>query len=453
MKNSFLFQVFAIIYISTWLNQTTAQIKSGPMLGYVELRTAKIWCELIPQTSVELLYWPTQDDKKVNKAFKTINKFLSFETVLFDLVQLEPGTQYSYQIIYNKKIKENKYSGTFMTQELWQWRKPAPDFTVLTGSCSYINEPIYDRPGRAYGTDSIIFQALTKEKAAMMVWLGDNWYTREVDYSSEWGLWYRSSRDRAIEIKQELWKNMSHVGIWDDHDYGPNDEGVSYIFKNESRNVFKSYFANPTYGMDNKGIYTKVSYNDVDFFLLDNRTWRSSDDMPDTKEGRPNPEKRMYGQEQLHWLKNALLNSQAAFKIIVTGSQVLNALSPFDCLSHFPIEKEELLNFLNYSKVNGVIFLTGDRHFSEINKLDRDSLYTLYDITVSSLTAGISKVSKEEKNNPNRVNNFYLEDHNYGRLSFSGEKKERKLKIEFVDKNGITKGSYEINAASLKNKK
>lgn len=110
------------------------------------------------------------------------------------------------------------------------------------------------------------------------------------------------------------------------------------------------------------------------------------------------------------------------------------------------------MDFLQTSKVNGVLFLSGDRHLSEINKIERDSLYTLYDITVSSFTAGVSKMTKEEKVNPHRVNNFFLEEHNFGRFTFTGDKKNRKLNIDFVDKDGNTRHSFEITASALKNK-
>ncbi|HMW37916.1 MAG: alkaline phosphatase D family protein [Saprospiraceae bacterium] len=434
-----------------------AQIKSGPMLGYVELRTAKVWCEVIPGTHIGLDYWAVQEPEKIHQAFRKVNSFMNFETVQFDLVDLQPGTRYEYRLTgYEGKRKIDsklpRYHGFLTTQELWRWRRPAPDFSLITGSCAYFNEPVYDRPGNPYGSDSIIFETMSKEKANLMVWLGDNWYTREADYGSEWGLWYRASRDRSLECLRELNKNMSNVAIWDDHDFGPNNEGAAYIFKEESRRVFQSYWANPTYGMDNKGIYTKVSYNDVDLFLMDGRSWRSSDDLPDQINGQPNMAKRMFGQEQMDWLKNALLNSTAAFKIIVSGSQMLNPLSPLDCFTHFPAEKKELMDFLQTSKVNGVLFLSGDRHLSEINKIERDSLYTLYDITVSSLTAGVSKMTKEEKVNPNRVNNFFLEEHNFGRFTFTGDKKNRKLNIDFIDKNGNTRHSFEISASALKNK-
>ena len=39
----------------------------------------------------------------------------------------------------------------FTTQPLWQWRTDPPSFTAALGSCAYVNDPPYDRPGDPYG--------------------------------------------------------------------------------------------------------------------------------------------------------------------------------------------------------------------------------------------------------------------------------------------------------------
>ena len=221
-----------------------------------------------------------------------------------------------------------------------------------------------------------------------MLWLGDNWYTREVDYYSNWGLWYRAQHDRRSPVLQNLLKAMPHYATWDDHDYGPNNIGGNYILKEESKKVFDTYWANPSSGQGSEGIYTMFTYGDADIFLCDDRWWRSADETKDSINGIPNPDKRMLGAKQLQWLKNSLLHSTATFKIIVVGSQVLNPRSTKDKLLAFPVDYYELTNFLLDNKINGVLFFSGDRHHSEVIKVDRPGTYPLYDVTVSSLTAG-----------------------------------------------------------------
>ena len=210
-----------------------------------------------------------------------------------------------------------------------------------------------------------------------------------------------------------------------------------------------NYWCNPSYGENGQGIYTLSSWGDVDLFILDDRWWRSADRMKDSIDGGPNPGKRMLGEQQMEWLKNSLLFSIATFKIIVNGSQVLNPVSPFDKLLRFPAEYDELMKFLMDNKINGVLFLSGDRHHSEVIKVNREGTYPLYDITVSPLTAGTHKFFGSEQNNPYRV--FALDEkQNYGRFNITGIRGERKLAVEFMGLKGEKLGEWSVNEKELK---
>ena len=430
-------------------------ILSGPMLGQTELRTASIWMEVKPDVKlVALRYWKSGSDKKQSRVINWKGSLGNeFNPVVFQVGGLDPATTYNYEAeaTGSEKGAVTLKQGSFTTKELWQWRKPAPDFSFLTGSCNYVNEPVYDRPGKPYGGDSSIFKPMAAEKADFMLWLGDNWYTRDVDYNSNWGLWYRAAHDRSIPILQPLLKAMPQYAIWDDHDFGPNDMGKEFILKEESRNVFVNYWANPSYGEYGKGIYTKMSYSDADIFMLDDRTWRSSDRLEDSILGQPNPHKKMYGEQQMDWLKNALAGSGATFKIIATGSQVLNPASPFDCFRKFPVEYYELMDFIKYEKISGVLFLTGDRHHSEVIKVEGLVPYPLYDITASPLTAGTHVFGASEKNNPSRV--FGLDQkQNYAHISVTGKQKERVLTVKYKGLNGEMLGEWRVREGELRNK-
>ena len=446
-----------IIWLSVFIScslissaQKNNSVVSGPMIGYTEYRTAKIWIEMNENIKQATLSYKNIDgtEKKI-----TTNTNGSFPNVfVFTLTALEPGNSYSYKIVLPGNLNAVA-TGTVQTEEYWRWRKPAPDFSFITGSCAYINEDAYDRPGRnRYGLDSSIFETMAKEKAAFNLWLGDNWYTREADYYSEWGLNYRASHDRHLPVMQNLLKAMSQYAIWDDHDYGPNNSDKSYIFKDAARNTFMKYWCNPTYGEKGEGTYTKITWNDADLFLLDDRWFRSNDDMADSINGQPNTDKRMFGEQQMEWLKNALLFSngdrQTHFRIIVTGSQVLNPFSPYDCFRHYSYEYNELMNFIADNKIEGVVFLTGDRHHSEIIKQERNGLYPLYDITVSPFTSSVAKTRDAEVNNPDRVG-AEIDAQNYGRFSFSGDNKNRMLKVEFIGLHGEVLGQWSVAAKDL----
>lgn len=443
-------RIFYVLSISLIYSLATAQprIISGPMLGPVELRDAKVWVEVSPEVKTVYLQYKKKGETKYSKTVIYKGELGNeFNPLFFTVGGLDFNTAYEYIIGINGKLTTK--GGTFTTKDLWQFRKPPPDFSFLTGSCAYFNQPVYDRPGIPYGKDSSIFESMAKEKADFMVWLGDAWYTREVDFYSEWGLRYRASYDRAQPVLQNFLKAMPQFAIWDDHDYGPNDVGEYYPFKETARNIFNAYFCNPSSGENGQGTYTMTSWSDADIFMTDCRWWRSADGTEDSVDGKPNPEKRMLGKRQMGWLKNSLLFSTATFKIIAMGDQVLNPLSPINKWKNFPAEYYELMNFIRDNKINGVLFLTGDRHHSEIIKEDRAGTYPLYDITVSPFTSKTHVFNALEKNNPGRI--LGIEDkQNYARFSFTGKKGDRKLLVEFFGLKGNKLAEWSISEKELK---
>jgi alkaline phosphatase D len=91
--------------------------------------------------------------------------------------------------------------------------------------------------------------------------------------------------------------------------------------------------------------------------MLDNRYHRSPNRMVD------DGTKTMLGARQLAWFKREILASRARVKIIASGSEwELNGHQ--DSWTSFPRERDEIFGFLREHDVPGVIFLSGDRHFT-----------------------------------------------------------------------------------------
>jgi alkaline phosphatase D len=67
-----------------------------------------------------------------------------------EIGDLAINSLYGYRFVLNSYVQPVA-QGSSHTKNLWQCRKPASDFSFLTGSCAYFNEPIYDRPGKPYG--------------------------------------------------------------------------------------------------------------------------------------------------------------------------------------------------------------------------------------------------------------------------------------------------------------
>ncbi len=428
MKNIF----FVFLFLISFANAQKAILQSGPMVGYCEMKEALIWLQTTEVASVKIQYFALDNPLEVfeTASFTTIKK--NGYTFRIVLDKLQPGKKYKYDVFINKKKVILPYETSFSAKKLWQWREDAPDFTVALGSCNYISEQALDRPGKPYGTEYQIYESIADKNPDIMLWGGDNIYLREADYDSKTGIYYRYTHSRAIKEMQPLLAKTQNFAIWDDHDFGPNDSDRSFYNKHITQQAFKDFWANKSYGMDanqTQGVYSTFNWGDAQFFLLDNRFFKSPND-------RLTGERTILGKEQLEWLIDALSTSNASFKVIVIGGQVLNSVADKENYANYPEEKAKLLKEISDNKIKGVFFISGDRHFPELSMLPRENNYTLYDWTVSPLTSGVASKKMLEENNIYHVQGSKFTQHNFGTLSFSGNKENRQMKLTLFDKDG-----------------
>ncbi len=420
-------------------------LKSGPMLANVEAMEISIWFETTEPATVEVVYWAEGSPEKihVSRALETSEE--RYLTGTIKLVNLLPETRYEYQLSVNGEAIERPYATKFKTQAYWQWRKDPSPFDVLIGSCMYMNDPPFDRPGESYGTDLKIIEAMVITKADFMLWLGDSLYFREPEVYSHARLNYRMSRNRAMPELQPLLAAYPHYATWDDHDYGPNDSDRSYREKYKTLDLFRAYWPNPSAGTpQTPGVFTSFTYQDVDFFMLDDRFHRApNDDL--------NPDKDFLGKEQLKWLMDGLNSSKASFKIVIVGNQIHNDRSHNESYAHFTGEYARFRQWLDTSGVEGVLFLSGDRHFTELIKIERVGLYPIYEYTSSPLTSGVYKTLQQEVVNPVRIKGTLVhKENNYGTLSFSGPRNNRALTMRCFSVSGGLLWEHSITQSELK---
>lgn len=451
-----------LAFISGTLCAQQARVSAGPVLGYCEHKETMIWLMTACTQKISVQYYPENNAKDKRTVEVTLfenpkdpQRCAEERISKIILKDLTPGTKYFYSIFLDAKEQKFDYPLAFTTRILWEWRAPAPNFKFIAGSCNYINDSAYDRPGTPYGKDPGIFNTMASLRADMMIWLGDNVYLREADYSSESGIRYRYAHTRKDKSLQRFFATQPNYAIWDDHDFGPDDASRSYVMKDVTKDCFINYWPNKTFGEDGQGIYTKVSNSDCDFFLLDGRTFRDDARTDETL----NPQKTQLGAKQMAWLKNELITSHAVFKFICTGGQVLNENTDKETFNLYKNERAELIRFITENKIEGVIFITGDRHHSEIIKKDRPgtktqpAAYPLYDITSSPLTSGVDNILKTpEKDNPMRVPGTLAVTQNFCLFTVSGLNENRMLLIRCIDGDNKTLWEHTIYADDLKYK-
>lgn len=427
----------ALILASLYSVAQSSIIKSGPMLGYAEMREALVWIQLKEAGTVKLRYWVSSESEPDFKWTEEVGTSPSTaNTAKLYLRYLEPGTTYAYEVWVNDQKQSIEYPLLVSTEPLWDYRREPPSFKIAMGSCTYINEAAYDRPGEPYGADYHIFKSIQAKNPEAMLWLGDNVYLRPADEWTRSGYLARYSHTRALPEMQELLASCPNYAIWDDHDFGPNDASGSWIHKDLALEVFKLFWANPSYGFrDRPSTFSAFNFRDCDFIMLDNRFFRSeaSEIYPD----------QMFGKEQIDDMINLLKASRAPFKFVLAGSQILNSAKVYENFSNYEEERDYMLDRISDEKIQNVIFLTGDRHHSEVMKMDLESGYPVYEFTVSPLTSGPNLNVKET--NLYREKESLIKQRNFAVMEISGPRKKRQLELTFYDSNGDKIYFYEIS--------
>ncbi len=413
------------------------------MLGYSDFREVLIWVQTKAEAKVKIEYYTNGEVPKYTETVTTHYKS-DYIAKLYPS-EVEYGKTYTYKLYINDKYVPRDYKLEFQTQPLWQWRTDPPDFSFAIGSCFYANEPKDDRPGKSYGDHYEVFNSILRNDPDFMVWLGDNIYLRTPDFLTKRGIRHRHRHARAIAELQPLLGSVHHYAIWDDHDYGPNDADASYANKRIAAEAFNDYWGNLNTDVTGEGgITSHFLWNDVEFFMMDNRYHRD----PNKKR---TPNKQYLGEKQLDWLIKALTSSKATFKIVCIGGQTISDAKVYENYATYPEEQQTLLRRLHEERISGVVFMSGDRHHTEISKLERPEAYPLIDITCSPLTSGTHKQRNE--GNTWQVKDKVFFDRNFGIVKVSGPRKDRRLVLSIYNSKGDKIWDYTIKSQDLKYKK
>jgi len=418
-------------------------LKSGPMVGASEMREVRLWAQTTRAASVHVVYWDSAAPSKRYRTASVATAARTAYTAHLTADSVEPGRTYRYELRINGVAVPRPYPLRFRTPTLWQYRTDPPPVRIALGSCFYVNDPPYDRPGPPYGSNHGLMRSIAAQNPDIMLWLGDNTYLREADWYSRTGIMHRYTHTRALPELQPLLAAASNYATWDDHDFGPNDSDRSFRDRFITREAFDLFWANGRTGADGGGGVTSMfEWADVQVFLMDDRWYRNA-------QNRLTGAKSYLGDEQIEWLINSLRSSRAAFKLIAVGGQVINSSITFENYATYGDERTRLLDRITAEKIPGVMFLSGDKHWTELSRMPREGTYPLYDLTVSPLTAGTSNGWQQDKNDF-RVDGSILQEHNFGLLDISGPRTDRVMTIRIMDKDGVERWTRRIAASELR---
>ncbi|QGZ93545.1 alkaline phosphatase D family protein [Terricaulis silvestris] len=336
----------------------------GPMVGAPTPTSLRVWVRTSGTFDVILEAATRRDFADVRASAPMESNAGNDFCVAPQIEELTPATAYFYRF---------KFDGvTDRYQPLPYRTKTAPRgrarFRVAFGSCARLQ----------IDTDQRIFTVAQALEPDLMFFLGDNIYADSAEPAALADL-YR--RQREIERLKPFIRSTPSLAIWDDHDFALNDSDRNNPIRTQALDLFKTYWANPSYGLpQTPGIFFKYEYGGVDFFFLDGRYNRH----PTDYEGA---DKTMLGAEQKAWLKDQLRASRAPFKVLVSGGGFSKAERGGDSWAVYTSERDELLGFIRDNHIEGVFGISGDSHMGELNCVPRSEQggYDLYDFCSSPL--------------------------------------------------------------------
>ena len=154
---------------------------------------------------------------------------------------------------------------------------------------------------------------------------------------------------------------------WDDHDSGLNNLNKNYPHWDLIAEGFPGKHTDLPLPSVSPGIWQAFSYAQADLFVLDCRSQRDPETVPDDANKSMLDGNALGATGQLQWLEDGLLGSTAVWKIIFT-SVVTNTTTKFpDGWGGYQTEWLALKEFINSNNIQNVVFISGDLHQASID--------------------------------------------------------------------------------------
>ena len=300
-----------------------------------------------------------------------------------------------------------------------------------------------------------ILREVVSRDPELFIYLGDNVYGDTEDMNVLEGK-YRTLAARP-EF-QELREHCTTLAIWDDHDYGANDAGSEYPGRKASRELFLDFWREPADSprREHPGIYHAERFEEggrtLQVLLLDTRSFRdplvANGEVPDPpfkNQYRPNPDRSadLLGGEQWRWLE-AQLREPADLRIIATSIQFGHSYNGWESWTLIPAERRRMVQLIRDTAASGVVFISGDVHWGEINRQQAPGLYPLHDVTASGINRDWDTIEPSSR----RVGPAVAE-HNVGWIEVDWDEDDPAVRLMTMDLTGTVRNQVDLRLSDL----
>ena len=293
-----------------------------------------------------------------------------------------------------------------------------------------------------------IFNTIKSENYDLFLMIGDNVYG---DSEREDLKELREAYDKQRQNFDSFNFNFPFEAIWDDHDYGLNDAGKEYAYKENAEQLFLDFWNVPQDDVrrSRPGLYFEwlenIEGSSVQMLFLDTRFFRDGL-LPTDERGASGKERylpqtdtstSMLGDFQWSWLEQKMA-TEVDHRIIVSSIQFLAMGHGWEAWKTMPHERQRLIDLIDQSSSDSVLFISGDRHRGGLYQLTSASGKNIVEMTSSSLNLSFTN---DEEAGPLRVGPTFVQE-NYGEILL--DKQSNKLTVNLKDNQGSIIQSVDI---------
>lgn len=409
MKIRFVYSILCLIQLISANSQT---ITHGPVIGGMTDSQFKIYVRSVDAVNVKVDVSESILFLTPTSASSTID-FQKDSSTIITVSGLQSNTEYYYKVFLDNVHVFNDQITTFPSDG------QIGNYVFGVGSCVSHNHP------------QQIVDVIRMNYPSLFIYTGDWGYPDQLYgnstnyFPSITGAVENSYHDRYADLyAKSMLSSIPIDYIYDDHDFvkdncsgqsassvyfNPNTQQTSlneYAYspslKRNSVLGYDAYFPHYNLPDTSHGIYHSYKMGNAEFFVLDLRFSRTANTACFVQDSigkwvfTPDSSHTILGNAQKLWLSNALLNSTADWKFIISPvtynksfSQIMNlmlALQDFnfnyngntidgmymagifcDGWAGFPNDREWLFDVCQNNNVDNVIIISGDTHSSAID--------------------------------------------------------------------------------------
>ena len=344
-----------------------AQVAQGPMVQAVTSSQAGFWVRTGSDQPVRIKL--VAPDGTTTYSNSTTTSIFAADTARFVMTGLAPGSHYRYQVGLTDAQGVETWTGNyaFDTQATDPDRLDVAvvsDFALRLAASPALHTALQSRPNVL----AVIGDLDHRDPANNAE--GDHRHRQDApEVLSDLRAMHQDTRDPTTPIGADFFGGLigqpdtdvaqiPMVYAWDDHDFCSNNQDETCVFARQAFTAWNEYYiAAPdnsnSNGCQQPGDFESLAYGGlVQLFFLDARSDRQNAQTQDPA--------GMLGTCQHQWLVNALHQSKALWKVVLSPVPINATIKPWDSWSMFPVERAALLQAI--ADVPNLVFVSGDVH-------------------------------------------------------------------------------------------